>query len=187
MCFNLGKVPQRSRQRRLEWWAGETALKTQSGYLLTRSPQKYILTLCHSRNVSAAPVSDASVLFCSVPPPQSDGVQQTTYLAQRYCHEAVREISKLRPSPERDALIQLSEIVLTRDKWWLFLLFPAATFYQTVPKEFCEISFASCADNQKSFQKIISTLLMGNFFLLAKFFRKFLNVIKPSESVTLVL
>ncbi|MBZ3880591.1 Decaprenyl-diphosphate synthase subunit 1 [Sciurus carolinensis] len=47
---------------------------------------------------------------------QSDGVQQTTYLAQRYCHEAVREISKLRPSPERDALIQLSEIVLTRDK-----------------------------------------------------------------------
>uniref|UniRef100_G1SYI1 Decaprenyl diphosphate synthase subunit 1 n=2 Tax=Oryctolagus cuniculus TaxID=9986 RepID=G1SYI1_RABIT len=47
---------------------------------------------------------------------QSDGVQQTTYLAQRYCHEAIREISKLRPSPERDALIQLSEIVLTRDK-----------------------------------------------------------------------
>ncbi|XP_049480701.1 all trans-polyprenyl-diphosphate synthase PDSS1 isoform X4 [Neofelis nebulosa] len=47
---------------------------------------------------------------------QSDGVQQTTYLAQQYCHEAVREISKLRPSPERDALIQLSEIVLTRDK-----------------------------------------------------------------------
>lgn len=47
---------------------------------------------------------------------QSDGVQQTTYLAQRYCHEAVREISKLRPSPERDALIQLSEIVLSRDK-----------------------------------------------------------------------
>ncbi|XP_036893129.1 all trans-polyprenyl-diphosphate synthase PDSS1 isoform X2 [Sturnira hondurensis] len=47
---------------------------------------------------------------------QSDGVQQTTYLAQRYCHEAIREISKLRPSPERDALIQLSETVLTRDK-----------------------------------------------------------------------
>ncbi|XP_073085155.1 all trans-polyprenyl-diphosphate synthase PDSS1 isoform X3 [Manis javanica] len=47
---------------------------------------------------------------------QSDGVQQTAYLAQRHCHEAVREISKLRPSPERDALIQLSEIVLTRDK-----------------------------------------------------------------------
>ncbi|KAK2499622.1 hypothetical protein MC885_003748 [Smutsia gigantea] len=47
---------------------------------------------------------------------QSDGVQQTAYLAQRHCHEAVREISKLRPSPERDALVQLSEIVLTRDK-----------------------------------------------------------------------
>ncbi|KAG8504720.1 Decaprenyl-diphosphate synthase subunit 1, partial [Galemys pyrenaicus] len=47
---------------------------------------------------------------------QSDGLQQTTYLAQQYCHEAIKEISKLRPSPERDALIQLSEIVLTRDK-----------------------------------------------------------------------
>ncbi|XP_043821645.1 all trans-polyprenyl-diphosphate synthase PDSS1 isoform X2 [Dromiciops gliroides] len=47
---------------------------------------------------------------------QSDGVQQTTYLAQQYCHKAIREISKLRPSPERDALIQLTEIVLTRDK-----------------------------------------------------------------------
>ncbi|XP_076428668.1 all trans-polyprenyl-diphosphate synthase PDSS1 isoform X2 [Peromyscus maniculatus bairdii] len=47
---------------------------------------------------------------------QSDGVQQTTYLAQQYCREAVREIRKLRPSTERDALIQLSESVLTRDK-----------------------------------------------------------------------
>uniref|UniRef100_A0A8C9GA59 Decaprenyl diphosphate synthase subunit 1 n=1 Tax=Pavo cristatus TaxID=9049 RepID=A0A8C9GA59_PAVCR len=47
---------------------------------------------------------------------QSDGVQQTTYLAQRYCHEATREISKLRPSPEREALIQLTEMVLMRDK-----------------------------------------------------------------------
>ncbi|EDL83936.1 rCG40823, isoform CRA_b [Rattus norvegicus] len=47
---------------------------------------------------------------------QSDGVQQTTYLAQQYCHKAVREIRKLRPSTERDALIQLSESVLTRDK-----------------------------------------------------------------------
>uniref|UniRef100_A0A8D0HG81 Decaprenyl diphosphate synthase subunit 1 n=1 Tax=Sphenodon punctatus TaxID=8508 RepID=A0A8D0HG81_SPHPU len=47
---------------------------------------------------------------------QSDGVQQTTYLAQRYCHEAMREISKLQSSPERDALVQLTEIVLTRDK-----------------------------------------------------------------------
>lgn len=48
---------------------------------------------------------------------KSDGVQQTTYLAQRYCHEATREISKLRPSPEREALIQLTEMVLVRDKW----------------------------------------------------------------------
>ncbi|XP_066485142.1 all trans-polyprenyl-diphosphate synthase PDSS1-like isoform X1 [Tiliqua scincoides] len=47
---------------------------------------------------------------------QSDGVQQTTFLAQRYSHQAMREISKLRPSPERDALIQLAEIVLSRNK-----------------------------------------------------------------------
>ncbi|XP_028821033.1 all trans-polyprenyl-diphosphate synthase PDSS1 isoform X2 [Denticeps clupeoides] len=47
---------------------------------------------------------------------QSDGVEQTSYLAQRYCQEAVRQISRLRPSPERDALIQLTQLVLTRDK-----------------------------------------------------------------------
>nr|XP_033787306.1 decaprenyl-diphosphate synthase subunit 1 isoform X1 [Geotrypetes seraphini] len=47
---------------------------------------------------------------------QSDGVKQATYLAQRYCHKAVAEISKLHPSPERDALIQLTESVLTRNK-----------------------------------------------------------------------
>lgn len=48
--------------------------------------------------------------------PQSDGVQQTTYLAQRYCHAATREIRKLRPSPEREALVHLTEMVLMRDK-----------------------------------------------------------------------
>ncbi|KAE8595955.1 hypothetical protein XENTR_v10015920 [Xenopus tropicalis] len=47
---------------------------------------------------------------------QSDGVRQTTYLAQSYCNQAVQEIRKLQPSPEREALIQLTEIVLTRDK-----------------------------------------------------------------------
>ncbi|XP_069770668.1 all trans-polyprenyl-diphosphate synthase PDSS1 isoform X2 [Narcine bancroftii] len=47
---------------------------------------------------------------------QSDGVQQTCYLAHQYCQEAIRQISLLHPSPERDALIQLSEIVLTRHK-----------------------------------------------------------------------
>uniref|UniRef100_A0A1A8M749 All trans-polyprenyl-diphosphate synthase PDSS1 n=4 Tax=Nothobranchius TaxID=28779 RepID=A0A1A8M749_9TELE len=47
---------------------------------------------------------------------QSDGVQQTTFLARRYCDEAIRHISLLRPSPERDALIRLTEIVLNRDK-----------------------------------------------------------------------
>ncbi|XP_047424205.1 decaprenyl-diphosphate synthase subunit 1 [Mugil cephalus] len=47
---------------------------------------------------------------------QSDGVQQTSFLAQRYCQEAIRQISMLRPSPERDALIRLTEMVLTRDK-----------------------------------------------------------------------
>lgn len=47
---------------------------------------------------------------------QSDGVEQTSYLAQRYCQEAIRQVSMLRPSPERDALIRLTELVLTRDK-----------------------------------------------------------------------
>uniref|UniRef100_A0A3P9CSB3 All trans-polyprenyl-diphosphate synthase PDSS1 n=1 Tax=Maylandia zebra TaxID=106582 RepID=A0A3P9CSB3_9CICH len=47
---------------------------------------------------------------------QSNGVQQTNYLAQHYCKEAIRQISRLRPSPERDALIRLTEMVLTRDK-----------------------------------------------------------------------
>ncbi|XP_037549706.1 decaprenyl-diphosphate synthase subunit 1 [Nematolebias whitei] len=47
---------------------------------------------------------------------QSDGVQQTTFLAQRYCDEAIRQISFLRPSPERDALIRLTQIVLNRNK-----------------------------------------------------------------------
>lgn len=65
-------------------------------------------------NLRADPVGNMYLFYFSVP--QSDGVQQTTYLAQRYCHKAIREISKLRPSPERDALIQLSETVLTRDK-----------------------------------------------------------------------
>ncbi|XP_067870130.1 decaprenyl-diphosphate synthase subunit 1 isoform X2 [Heterodontus francisci] len=46
----------------------------------------------------------------------SDGVQQTCYLAHQYCQEAIRQISLLHPSPERDALIQLAEIVLTRNK-----------------------------------------------------------------------
>lgn len=48
--------------------------------------------------------------------PQSDGVEQTNYLAQRYCQEAIRQISRLQASPERDALIRLTELVLTRDK-----------------------------------------------------------------------
>ncbi|XP_067863258.1 decaprenyl-diphosphate synthase subunit 1 isoform X5 [Heptranchias perlo] len=47
---------------------------------------------------------------------QSDGVQQTCYLAHQYCQEAIRQISMLHSSPERDALIRLTEIVLTRNK-----------------------------------------------------------------------
>uniref|UniRef100_A0A8C5HH07 All trans-polyprenyl-diphosphate synthase PDSS1 n=1 Tax=Gouania willdenowi TaxID=441366 RepID=A0A8C5HH07_GOUWI len=47
---------------------------------------------------------------------QSDGVQQTSFLAQRYCQEAIRQVSMLRPSPERDALIVLTEMLLIRDK-----------------------------------------------------------------------
>ncbi|XP_073686508.1 all trans-polyprenyl-diphosphate synthase PDSS1 isoform X1 [Garra rufa] len=47
---------------------------------------------------------------------KSNGVEQTNYLAQHYCQEAIRQISQLRPSTERDALIQLTELVLRRDK-----------------------------------------------------------------------
>ncbi|XP_056306571.1 decaprenyl-diphosphate synthase subunit 1 isoform X1 [Danio aesculapii] len=47
---------------------------------------------------------------------KSDGVEQTNYLAQHYCQEAIRQISRLRPSSERDALIRLTELVLRRDK-----------------------------------------------------------------------
>lgn len=47
---------------------------------------------------------------------QSDGVEQTNYLARRYCQEAIRQVSLLRPSAERDALIRLTEMVLARDK-----------------------------------------------------------------------
>nr|XP_019958751.1 PREDICTED: decaprenyl-diphosphate synthase subunit 1 [Paralichthys olivaceus] len=47
---------------------------------------------------------------------QSDGVEQTNFLARRYGQEAIRHVRMLRPSPERDALIRLTEMVLTRDK-----------------------------------------------------------------------
>ncbi|XP_077409926.1 all trans-polyprenyl-diphosphate synthase PDSS1 isoform X2 [Vanacampus margaritifer] len=47
---------------------------------------------------------------------QSDGVQQTNFLARRYCQEAVRHVSRLRPSAERDALIALTHMLLHRDK-----------------------------------------------------------------------
>lgn len=78
----------------------------------------YLLTLTPPRNWRG---EEAGGGLTSYPLPltffcKSDGVQQTTYLAQRYCHEATREISKLRPSPEREALIQLTEMVLMRDK-----------------------------------------------------------------------
>lgn len=58
---------------------------------------------------------NSSYFLCSHT--QSDGVEQTNYLAQHYCQEAIRQISRLRPSTERDALIQLTELVLRRDKW----------------------------------------------------------------------
>ncbi|XP_061661237.1 decaprenyl-diphosphate synthase subunit 1 [Syngnathoides biaculeatus] len=47
---------------------------------------------------------------------QSDGVRQTNFLARRYCQEAVRHVSRLRPSAERDALVALAHMVLARDK-----------------------------------------------------------------------
>lgn len=57
-----------------------------------------------------------TVCVCVLASLQSDGVEQTSFLAQRYCHEATRQIRRLQPSPERDALIRLTELVLNRDK-----------------------------------------------------------------------
>lgn len=81
-----------------------------SGYIVT------VKLSCNWRRQKAGGRITSYPLPLPVFPHKSDGVQQTTYLAQRYCHEATREISKLRPSPEREALIQLTEMVLTRDK-----------------------------------------------------------------------
>ncbi|KAJ3330580.1 coq1 putative hexaprenyl diphosphate synthase [Blyttiomyces sp. JEL0837] len=45
---------------------------------------------------------------------ESDGIQRTRELAASYCSQAVEAISVLPPSPARQALIQLTQSVLTR-------------------------------------------------------------------------
>uniref|UniRef100_UPI00358FE787 all trans-polyprenyl-diphosphate synthase PDSS1 isoform X2 n=1 Tax=Myxine glutinosa TaxID=7769 RepID=UPI00358FE787 len=47
---------------------------------------------------------------------ESDGVQQTHALAERYCKEAVKTAQRLHDSPEREALIRLTDVLLTRKK-----------------------------------------------------------------------
>ena len=47
---------------------------------------------------------------------QSDGIARSYTLASQYAKEAVRQISKLSPSPHRDALVKITQEVLKRRK-----------------------------------------------------------------------
>ncbi|KAI9207028.1 isoprenoid synthase domain-containing protein [Polychytrium aggregatum] len=47
---------------------------------------------------------------------KSNGIQRARTLAAEYCDSAIREISKLPSSPAREALIQITQSVLTRKK-----------------------------------------------------------------------
>ncbi|XP_071941263.1 all trans-polyprenyl-diphosphate synthase PDSS1-like [Antedon mediterranea] len=47
---------------------------------------------------------------------KSDGIEQTRFLAQRHCDEAVRQIKQLKSSPEQAALISLAKYVISRLK-----------------------------------------------------------------------
>ena len=47
---------------------------------------------------------------------KSDGLKLTHRLAAHHCHKAVEYIQKITKSPERDALIELTEEVLHRNK-----------------------------------------------------------------------
>lgn len=46
----------------------------------------------------------------------SNGLEQTKFLAQKHCSEAVRVVSQLKPSIEQKALVQITEAVITRIK-----------------------------------------------------------------------
>jgi len=47
---------------------------------------------------------------------KSDGIEHTKYLAEQHCKEAIKQISLLKQSSERDALRNLTHKVLTRTK-----------------------------------------------------------------------
>jgi len=47
---------------------------------------------------------------------KSDGIAHTRFLAEQHCREAVNQISQLLPSIERDALVRITHLVLTRLK-----------------------------------------------------------------------
>lgn len=45
---------------------------------------------------------------------QSDGISQTYTLAEQYAKEAVKQINKLASSPEKQALVQITQAVIQR-------------------------------------------------------------------------
>nr|CAB3264763.1 decaprenyl-diphosphate synthase subunit 1-like [Phallusia mammillata] len=46
----------------------------------------------------------------------SGAIEDTRLLATQYCHDAVRCLEHLKPSPEKDALIQVTDLVVNRSK-----------------------------------------------------------------------
>ena len=46
----------------------------------------------------------------------SDGIQKTRFLANKHCEEAVKQISTLKDSPERQGLILLTSDIVNRKK-----------------------------------------------------------------------
>lgn len=47
---------------------------------------------------------------------KSDGLEQTHFLAQKHCQEAVKQISLLRPSQEQQSLIAITDSIINRKK-----------------------------------------------------------------------
>lgn len=47
---------------------------------------------------------------------QSDGLEQTMFLAKQHCQEAIKVISSLKSSPEQKALITITDKIMSRVK-----------------------------------------------------------------------
>lgn len=119
--------------------------------LLIRS-QEYVLTHCSGnlKSWSQWLTCICSVVFCSTSGRVT--VQQTTPIRPAVLPQSCSERDCKPTIPRKRRLIQLSEIVLSRDKWHLFWYF-WQLFYQIVPQEFCGIYFTSCADKSKNHLK----------------------------------